>query len=824
MIKLIVKAPLNENETKNFNYDFDQPVITIGRLKENDIPLPLSTVSGFHAQILKEGDNYYLLDRGSINGTYLNGQRLVAGEKKLIHDGDTIRIQTFEIYFSSGIAALNIDQGATVQVARQMVMEVLGAWESKAQEKPRIIVMGGPDNGRQFELSEQKSLIIGREATADIQVDHPSVSRRHAELAFTWSGAFIKDMNSSNGVYVNDQRIAGGQKLHDRDMVRCGQQTSDQPVLLVFSDPAEALLSRMEDKQFTDNATPDMPPPVMPPAMAPAPVAQQPAAAPVYEALPPAAAPAPAPSKGFPVVGYVAVFIGVLIAVGIGYIFFFQRPKIVVEQVTPAQGFSGQTITISGTHLDSSKVKKVRIYQESSPIMERKEHSVVVRVPEFRNIESEKDTEVVVEDRNGEIGRIPFKLIAQPGLAGISPDSGGPGSEVHVTTIGSNAGMKVFFGEAEASVRSTTSRELIVIVPTPADPIPLEGLPMKVTARSYDSPVKNSFDFTLLPKAVAQSDRFELAFAAKPISPPLGFSEYGVDTNLGPLLILVAHDEYAGSQERAVKTAANLNQAIDAFRNDPTEKVVLLSEDTGLSIVAQGEAGDKRVLLRVFPEDAMAYGKIDGRVIAPDELGQWWQMLLDSYFRVFIQVSDPSTTGIVATGGSIFQQIYSFYPIQQNGQKYFKRDFPAALAADQKDKLLELSLKLPQRVASVDGKWNGIMSNNLYHNITEEDLELILNFRQNDRGGVSGAAEVNWKIVMGQGQGGYQNVAIHKLGVYTLNGSYQKTKAYPLEFSFVEKDGRRLNFVGRLEGDILGGSYVINSTGEEGTWSARLAK
>jgi pSer/pThr/pTyr-binding forkhead associated (FHA) protein len=825
MVKLVVKAPLNENETKNFNYDFDQPVITIGRLKDNDIPLPLSTISGFHAQILKEGENHYLLDRGSINGTYLNGQRLVAGEKKLLHDGDTIRIQTFDIYFSSGITVLNLEQGATVQVARQMVMEVLGAWESKAQEKPRLIIMGGAENGRQFELSEQKSLIIGREANSDIQVDHPSVSRRHAEIAFTWSGAFLKDLNSSNGVYVNDQRIAGGQKLHDRDMVKCGQQTSDQPVLLVYSDPAEALLSRMEDKQLTESAPPDMPlPQINVPAASPqtmtaqgsqSAVAPSPSSAPVPTA--------PAGSRGFPVIGYVVMVIGAFVICGIAYLFFMQHPRIVVEQVTPAQGFSGQSITISGKELDSAKVKMVRIYQETSPILKRDEHSLVVRIPEFRNVDSEKDTEVVVQDNKGEIGRLPFKLIAEPGLRGISPESGAPGSEVHVSTIGSNTGMKVYFEDVEVSVRSTSSKEIVVVAPAPAT-IPREGLPMKVTVRSYGTPIKNSLDFTVLPPAVVESDRFQLAFMAKPFTPALGFNEYCVETNLGPLLVLVARDEYAGSQERAEKTAANLSEAIDVFRSDPTEKVALLSENNALSIVAQGDAGDKRLLLRVFPEDAIAYGKISGRVIAPDELGQWWQMLLDSYFRVFVQVADPSSTGIVATGGAIFQQIYSFYPVEQGGQKFFKRDFLTALAADQKEKLLGLSLKLPPRVARVDGKWNGIMSNNLYHNISEDSLELILNFRQNDHGAISGNAEINWKIVMGQGQGGFQNVAIRKLGIFGLSGSYQKTKAYPLEFSVVEKDGRRLNFVGRLDGDILGGSYLINSTGEEGTWSARLAK
>lgn len=81
MIKLTLKAQAAEEDIKSYNYEFDQPIVTLGRLKENDIQLPHSTVSGFHAQIIKEEENYYLVDRGSINGTFLNNQRLLAGEK-----------------------------------------------------------------------------------------------------------------------------------------------------------------------------------------------------------------------------------------------------------------------------------------------------------------------------------------------------------------------------------------------------------------------------------------------------------------------------------------------------------------------------------------------------------------------------------------------------------------------------------------------------------------------------------------------------------------------------------------------------------------------
>lgn len=835
MIKLIVKAPINDQEKKDFAYEFDQPVITIGRLKENDIPLPLSTISGFHAQILKENDQYYLMDRGSINGTFLNEQRLVAGERKLVRDGDVIRIQTFEIYFSSGMSAVNIESGATVQIARQMVMEVLGAWESKGQEKPRMIVMGGPDNGKQYELTEQKSLIIGREVTSDIQIDHPSVSRKHAEISFTWSGAFIKDLNSSNGVFVNDQRIAGSQKLHDRDMIRAGQQNSDQAIHLVFSDPAEALISKMDDRAFTDSNPPaplvaeraseTAVEPIQPDgssAMPPPPEAYL-EPQPVMASQPAYTTGVPKPST-FPTIALVIVaLVIVLVLAGLGYFLFLQPAKMTVDSVEPSQGFSGQTVLVSGKDLDSNEVKSVQIYQEPAPIMQRQEHQVVVRIPEFRNINSLVNTEIVVEGKKSVIGRLPFRLITEPSLRSVSPDSGAPGSQVHILLAGPVQGTKVYFGDQEASTQPSTGSDIVAIVPTPMLPIPPEGLPTTITVKSYGSPIKNNLQFKMIPQAVAESDRFQLTFSAKPYTSSLGFNEYAVETNLGPLLILVSHDQYASSQERAENTSRALNDAASIFQSDPNERVDLEKNGDTWQIVAKG-AADERVLLRVFPEDALAYGKINARVVSVDELAQWWQMLLDAYYKVFVQVADPAESGILATGGTIFQQIYSFYPVAQGTQKYFKRDLPTALASDQKTRLLALSLTLPERVATVEGSWAGLMSNKLYSNISEENLEIILTLRQNDNGNISGNAEVNWKIVMGEGTGGFQNVAVKKLGIFGLSGRFDRTKAYPVEFSFVEKDGRRLNFVGKLEGDILGGSFVVGANGEEGTWTVRLKK
>ena len=67
----------------------------------------------------------------------------------------------------------------------------------------------------------EKGLVIGRDAGCDVVVPRNEVSRRHAEMAPTDSGYVVRDM-SSNGVYVNGERVQGSQRLARADVIRVG--------------------------------------------------------------------------------------------------------------------------------------------------------------------------------------------------------------------------------------------------------------------------------------------------------------------------------------------------------------------------------------------------------------------------------------------------------------------------------------------------------------------------------------------------------------------------------------------------------------------------
>jgi hypothetical protein len=67
--------------------------------------------------------------------------------------------------------------------------------------------------------------VLGRSREADIQVDDPNVSRKHAELRPSGASWTVRDLGSTNGVKVNGRRIQGAQSLRGGDTITLG--TSD---------------------------------------------------------------------------------------------------------------------------------------------------------------------------------------------------------------------------------------------------------------------------------------------------------------------------------------------------------------------------------------------------------------------------------------------------------------------------------------------------------------------------------------------------------------------------------------------------------------------
>ncbi len=78
----------------------DQPVTSAGRHPQSDIFLDDVTVSRRHAEVRRRPEGYVLCDVGSLNGTYLNRERIE--DEATISNGDELQIGRFKLVFLAG--------------------------------------------------------------------------------------------------------------------------------------------------------------------------------------------------------------------------------------------------------------------------------------------------------------------------------------------------------------------------------------------------------------------------------------------------------------------------------------------------------------------------------------------------------------------------------------------------------------------------------------------------------------------------------------------------------------------------------------------------
>jgi hypothetical protein len=103
-----------------------------------------------------------------------------------------------------------------------------------ARFAPRLIVQAGPNAGHEFVLVKDV-VLLGRNDQCYIVIADPLVSRRHSQITCDGPYCTIEDLGSTNGTFVNDQRLDQPRILRDGDQIRVADS------LLVFNDPQATL-------------------------------------------------------------------------------------------------------------------------------------------------------------------------------------------------------------------------------------------------------------------------------------------------------------------------------------------------------------------------------------------------------------------------------------------------------------------------------------------------------------------------------------------------------------------------------------------------------
>jgi len=86
----------------------------------------------------------------------------------------------------------------------------------------QFVMRAGPTPGKAFPL-EGTEIIIGRDPACTICINDAQVSRRHARLTLSGTGYILQDLGSTNGTFVNGQRLTGEHPLAAGELVALGE-------------------------------------------------------------------------------------------------------------------------------------------------------------------------------------------------------------------------------------------------------------------------------------------------------------------------------------------------------------------------------------------------------------------------------------------------------------------------------------------------------------------------------------------------------------------------------------------------------------------------
>lgn len=131
-----------------------------------------------------------------------------------------------------------------------------------------LIMRTGPNPGKSFELAKNE-LYIGRDINNDIVINDSEISRKHARLILQAGGYVLEDLGSTNGSFVNGQRLMGPHVLRPGELVMFGENVS-----LAFEagyDPDATMVAGAVQTATLMSEPAPQPQVVIPQAQAPAP-------------------------------------------------------------------------------------------------------------------------------------------------------------------------------------------------------------------------------------------------------------------------------------------------------------------------------------------------------------------------------------------------------------------------------------------------------------------------------------------------------------------------------------------------------------------------
>lgn len=223
-----------------------QDTLTIGRLPDNVLQIDNLAVSGHHAKIYWDQDHYAVEDLGSLNGTYVNSQRV---GKATLKSGDQVTIGKHIVQFKDEIqkppAGPTTEKAgpvtpkleATVVLDTKQAQDMIAANAAAsagsgplglskpaqpvtpAKERIGILnVLEGRTDQKQYVLTG-KMAMIGKSDMATIRLKGFFAPKTAALISKRDNKYFIAASDQKSKVKINGEDVAGQRELKEGDIV-----------------------------------------------------------------------------------------------------------------------------------------------------------------------------------------------------------------------------------------------------------------------------------------------------------------------------------------------------------------------------------------------------------------------------------------------------------------------------------------------------------------------------------------------------------------------------------------------------------------------------
>lgn len=211
--------------------EFVDPVITIGRHPSCHLRFPadLTTISRKHAEIIREGNQFKLVDH-STNGTFVNGKRVT---ETYLKNGDVLTFAEEggpKVSFLTQVKEMPAEM-PEIKVATPPPPPPPPRRETWPEPSPRTPEIkpryAPPEIPRQEEIFvqpvkanlviqygptlrsfKQLPITIGKNPRCDFKIEHPAVLDQHAQIFFTQGQYWVKDLTGKGLLRINRQPVS----------------------------------------------------------------------------------------------------------------------------------------------------------------------------------------------------------------------------------------------------------------------------------------------------------------------------------------------------------------------------------------------------------------------------------------------------------------------------------------------------------------------------------------------------------------------------------------------------------------------------------------